>query len=341
MARAQNENIRLYPMLFKPVYKDIIWGGSRLRDCLGRADAPERCAESWEIADRPDGMSVVANGPLSGQTLGALASARGADLLGIGAEAGPFPLLCKIIDARERLSLQVHPGEAAARRLGGEPKTEMWVVLDAAPGSRIIAGFKPGLTRAMVESALRGGSPEDALVSIPVRAGDAIFIPAGRAHSIGAGCLIFEVQQNSNTTYRVSDWNRFGPGGRPRELHVEQALASMDWIDAGPAAAVLPRLARDDAHAGTRELVRSPFFNVERLELAASAAFRPERLSFHILFVEQGRLEVASDAGAAEAARGTTVLVPACTPEYTLLVKEKPCRALRVTRPHARRPASP
>ena len=109
MARAQNENIRLYPMLFKPVYKDIIWGGSRLRDCLGRADAPERCAESWEIADRPDGMSVVANGPLSGQTLGALAAARGADLLGIGAEAGPFPLLCKIIDARERLSLQVHP----------------------------------------------------------------------------------------------------------------------------------------------------------------------------------------------------------------------------------------
>ena len=339
MARARNEAGRLYPMLFKPVYKDMIWGGSRLRDCLGRAEAPERCAESWEIADRPDGMSVVGNGPLSGQPHGALVAAHGEALLGPGAGAGPFPLLCKIIDARERLSLQVHPGEAAAGRLGGEPKTEMWVVLDAAPDACIHAGFKPGLTPEMLESALREGASEDALVSIPVRAGDAILIPAGRPHSIGAGCLIFEVQQNSNTTYRIFDWNRVGPDGKPRALHLEQAMASIDWSDSGRAALAAPRLLRDGARTGNRiwELVASPFFAVERMEMNVSAAFKMERRGFQILFVEQGRLAIEANGVSAEAARGATVLVPACAPEYKLSVKEKPCRVLRVTRPGAQR----
>lgn len=335
MVSGKKEIDRLYPMLFQPVYKDIIWGGSRLRDSLGRVDAPEHCAESWEITDRPDGISIIRNGPLSGSTLGSLISTQGASLLGREAKTESFPLLCKIIDARERLSVQVHPDEVAAQRLGGEPKTEMWVVLDAEPGACVHVGFKPEFTREMVELALRDGSLADALVSIPVRPGDAIFIPAGRVHAIGEGCLIFEVQQNSNTTYRLFDWNRVGSDGKPRDLHVEQALASIDWANAGLDALAIPRLSQADLRLGNRiwELVRSPFFVVERIDLAVSAAFRPEHRSFHILFVEQGRLMVGSDEASVEAVQGTTVLVPAETQEYTLFVEKAPCRVLRVTHP--------
>ena len=327
----------LYPMTFQPVYKDIVWGGSRLRDRLGRADAPARCAESWEIADRPDGISIIRNGSLSGRALGELIAPFGAALLGREAKSDRFPLLCKIIDARERLSLQVHPDEMTARHFGGEPKTEMWVVLDAAPGATIHAGLKAGMTLETVKSALRNGSLADALISFPVKSGDAIFIPAGRVHAIGEGCLIFEVQQNSNTTYRLFDWDRIGSDGKPRDLHVEQALASIDWADAGKAALAVPRLSLVDIHVGNRiwELVRSPCFVVERLDLSVSASFRPAHNSFHILFVEQGRMMVGCDGDNVEAVQGTTVLVPAETPEYTMFVEESPCRVLRVTYPDA------
>ena len=222
----------LYPFVFEPIFKERIWGGRELERLYGqKIPAGRPIGEAWEISDRPGDVSVIINGPLAGKNLRWLMENHAAEMLGGARPAaeGRFPLLCKILDARQKLSLQVHPPAAVAAKLNGEPKTEMWFVADAAPDASLYAGLKRGVTRAEFEKKIADGTVADCFHRIPVKAGDTMFLPSGRVHAIGDGLVIFEIQQNSDTTYRVFDWNRVGLDGQPRALHVAQSLASIDF----------------------------------------------------------------------------------------------------------------
>jgi mannose-6-phosphate isomerase len=219
-----------YPLKLKPIFKERIWGGQRLRELFGKELPPGRpIGESWELADLPEDQSVILNGPLVGCSI-RKAVERFGPALQTG-HPGPFPLLIKLLDAREVLSVQVHPDEAACRRMGtGQPKTECWYILDAPPNGMIYKGLKPGTTRRQFAQAIAEGTCADYLVAVPVRPGECHFLPSGTPHAIGAGLVIAEIQQPSDTTYRVFDWNRVDPAtGKPRALHIEQALESIHF----------------------------------------------------------------------------------------------------------------
>jgi mannose-6-phosphate isomerase len=285
----------LYPFIFQPILKERIWGGRELERLYAKPFPPGKpIGESWEISDRPGDASVIANGPLAGKTLRWLMENHAAEILGKAKPAaeGRFPLLCKILDAREKLSLQVHPPAVKAAELKGEPKTEMWFIADAAPDASLYVGLKRGVTRAEFEKKIADGSVADCFHRIPVRAGDAMFLPSGRVHAIGDGLVIFEIQQNSDTTYRVFDWNRVGLDGRPRELHVPQSLASIDFNDFEPKLAETKFTA--DGKIQKRPLVNDPLFNVEawKLDAEASGWLKPKKLQ--IIAVTAGKVEIRS-----------------------------------------------
>jgi mannose-6-phosphate isomerase len=248
------ENRAVRPLTFEPLFMERVWGGRRLAELFGKPlPADVTVGESWELVDRPEAQSVVAAGEFAGRTLGELwHSELHADLFGREAHGERFPLLVKLLDCTQTLSVQVHPPARVARELGGEPKTEMWVVLTADPGAQLLCGLRRGVTRRAFERALAAGEDVSGMLHhLAVEAGDVMFLPAGRIHAIGAGNVILEVQQNSDTTYRVYDWNR------PRELHVPESLRSIDWDDVEPALV---------APAGER-LVCSDAFGVDRLSV--------------------------------------------------------------------------
>lgn len=225
------------PLAFSPIYQTRVWGGRRLESALGRSLPPaEPVGESWEIVDRPEAQSIVSSGPFAGRSLRELISTRGAEVMG---PAWPvtrrFPILVKWLDCRERLSLQVHPPAAVAPELGGEPKTENWYIAQSAPDAELIVGLKRGVSRAAFEEAIAAHTVEQCVHHFPVAAGDSILVRSGQVHAIDAGNLILEIQQNSDTTYRVYDWGRVGLDGRPRQLHVKESLRSIDWQDFEPA----------------------------------------------------------------------------------------------------------
>lgn len=212
----------LYPLTFQPLFKERVWGGRRLAELYGKP-LPEGkvIGESWEITDRPEGVSVVTNGPFAGRDLRWLMERHADEILGpVPCSAGRFPWLIKILDCEDDLSLQVHPPASVAPALQGEPKTEMWFVADARPGAKLYVGLRHGMTRSEFESALSKGRVADCFHVVPVSPGDTMFVPSGRVHALGRGNVIFEIQQNSDTTYRVFDWDRLGLDGAPRELHV-------------------------------------------------------------------------------------------------------------------------
>ena len=302
----------LYPFTFEPRFKERIWGGRRLAEMYGKAlPSGTPIGESWEISDRPGDESVLANGPLAGQTLHWLMEHHGRELLGGAQPAadGRFPLLCKILDAREKLSLQVHPPIERATMLGGEPKTEMWFIADADPGAELFVGLRHGVTRDEFERKVLTGSVAECFHRIAVRSGDTMFLPSGRVHAIGAGLVIFEIQQNSDTTYRVFDWNRMGLDGKPRELHVDQSLASIDFDDFEPG------LSDEAWHArGTvrwRPLVRHPLFTVDEMRVsdARELPLRPGRL--RVVAVVAGAVQARGVGGAVRVQAGGFVVLPA------------------------------
>ena len=312
----------LYPIVFQPIFKERIWGGRELERLYAKplpSDKP--IGESWEISDRPGDASVIANGPLAGKSLRWLMENHAAEILGgaRSADGGRFPLLCKILDAREKLSLQVHPPAAKAAELHGEPKTEMWFIADAALDASLYVGLKRGVTRAEFGEKISDGSVADCFHRIPVRAGDAMFLPSGRVHAIGDGLVIFEIQQNSDTTYRVFDWNRTGLDGKPRELHIAQSLASIDFND------FEPKLAGSKfAAAGKiqkRPLVNDPLFNVEtwKLNSGVSGLLKPKKLQ--IIAVTSGEIEIKSSATAMELSAGQFSLIPASLERTEILAK--------------------
>jgi mannose-6-phosphate isomerase len=302
----------LYPFTFHPVFKERVWGGRRLETLYGKALPPDvPIGESWEVSDRPGDESVIANGPLAGKSLRWLMENHGTDLLGRArpAAAGRFPLLCKILDAREKLSLQVHPPAGKAVDLRGEPKTEMWHIAEAAAGAELFVGLKPHVTRAEFESRIHTGEVADCFHRIPVHGGDTMFLPSGRVHAIGAGLVIFEIQQNSDTTYRVFDWNRTGFDGKPRELHVPQSLASIDFTDVEPALVDAPFADRGPLAASA--LVRDLLFNAD-LYLARTAAMTslsPPLL--RVAAVVTGRVRVSGGGVELELQPGQFSVIPA------------------------------
>ena len=251
------------PLLFEPLPMERVWGGHRFATLFGKK-IPHGIpiGELWEMVDRPEAHSVVHNGPLKGKTLHDLWINQRTEIFGEKHRSNPslrFPLLIKLLDARERLSVQVHPPVERAQNLGGEPKTECWYFLHAAEGASIYAGLKKGVTREAFESALHNGNVEETLHHAPAHTGESIFIPSGRLHAIGEGLVIVEVQQNSDTTYRVFDWNRCGLDGKPRELHLEKSMNSIDFDDFEPP--ITP--------ASARLVADSPYFRVEKQDLTS------------------------------------------------------------------------
>ena len=269
---------------FEPIAMERVWGGRMLETHFQRSlpDPAAPFGESWEIVDRAEAQSVLVTGPLAGMTLHELWNTRREEMFGAGLpDSDRFPLLVKILDAREDLSIQVHPPESLAASMGGEPKTEMWYMAAAAPGARLVVGLREGVTRESFTEAIGSGRVAGQVHEIPVKAGDFLFIPSGRLHAIGAGLLIFEIQQNSDTTYRVFDWNRLGLDGKARQLHIAESLASIDFSDITP---VL-----DEAQGSV--IAACEHFVVERFCLSAGETIGCARADrFSLLHLVEGEL---------------------------------------------------
>jgi mannose-6-phosphate isomerase len=312
----------LAPLTFEPIFMERMWGGRRLKTEFGKKlPANKRIGESWEIVDRPEAQSVVARGPLQGKTLHELWMHDREEVFG---EAGTlpsdrFPLLIKLLDAREKLSLQVHPSEKIAGKLKGEPKTEFWYVAAADPDTELFLGFREPITRDQFEKALRQGTVADHVHTIRVKTGDAMLLPAGRFHGIGSGNLLVEIQQNSDTTYRVFDWNRINPAtGKPRQLHVDQALECIDFND------VRPNLIEPKGEL----LVRHELFEIQKWNLD-----RPREVArpgdFAVVCCLSGKLRCVN----VDLAPGEFFLVPAQPEDRQLKPLGEKTSLLRVTIP--------
>jgi mannose-6-phosphate isomerase len=331
--------MKLYPLTFKPIYKEKIWGGQRLSTILGRNLPPgRRIGESWEIADHRDDVSCVSEGPLSGVTLRELMREKPKDLLGAALadrDFARFPLLVKLIDASDRLSVQVHPADeyAHAHEKGEEGKTEMWYVVHCDAGAELVCGLKEGVNREDFEDALHRGVLGECLRSIRVEKGDVFFIPAGRTHAIGAGNLILEIQENSDVTYRVYDWNRLGSDGKPRQLHIGKAMQVIDFDDRVDARVSKRWVERDGYRRAP--LVTCRHFSTEQIKVESewNAACSGDR--FRIISVVEGGGKFYYENGQnyLNLSGGENVLLPASLGAYRLAVTDRPCILLQTEVP--------
>ena len=263
---------QLYPLTFAPVFRDYFWGGRNLETRFGRRLPSGVVAESWEISGHPSSPTAVDTGPLAGLTLPEVQALLGERLVGTrsrwATDRGRFPLLVKLLDANRRLSVQVHPPDAyALANEGGElGKAEMWYVLYAKPGAELIYGLSQPTTREGLRAALQEGRLLDYLSRLSIEAGDAIYVPPGTVHALLEGVVVAEVQQNSDTTYRVYDWGRLGTDGQPRPLHVDKALDVID-LDRVCPQAYTPVLVAAELDVRRAEISRCPYFVVEKVEL--------------------------------------------------------------------------
>jgi mannose-6-phosphate isomerase len=289
------------PIRLQPIYQQRVWGGRELETQFKRtlpADG-KPYGEAWEVVDRPEAQSIVADGEWAGKSLHELWYSHRAEIFGATApQTERFPLLLKILDARDDLSIQVHPPAALAESLQGEPKTEMWFIADATEDGSLCVGVKPGVNQISFAQALEAGTVADCVHRIPVVADDYIFIPSGRLHAIGGGLVIFEIQQNSDTTYRVFDWNRVGLDGKPRELHVAESLQCIDFTDTQPVVSA----------ASLGELVKCDYFQTSFAKLGAGESQTiGNETEFLILAVVKGRGII----GGTTVLAGDHLLIPA------------------------------
>ncbi len=311
----------LYPLRFEPILRRYIWGGRRLGDELGKPlGEGDDYAESWEICDHGSDQSRIAAGLLAGTTLGELVTQRGDELLGMHHPQPRFPLLIKFLDAQRTLSVQVHPNDEQAARLDPPDygKTEAWVVLGAANGAKIYSGLKPGVDREGMAREVEHGTCEGCLHQFEPRQGDCVFIPAGTVHALGEGLLIYEIQQSSDTTFRLFDWNRLGADGKPRPLHVEQALEVIDF-DRGPVQPIQPIAGKGE---GVETLVQSDKFVLQRWTMTSMQSLSSDHRC-HLVSVVEGELEVQGDPSAEPLRRGSTILIPAAMKSVQLTPRGK------------------
>lgn len=290
------------PIFFKPIYQERVWGGRTLSSALNR-DLPEgkRIGESWDIVDRPEAMSLVGVGEQVGKSLRDLISEDPTGIMGKGYDPErPFPILVKWLDCADRLSLQVHPPVSVAGALGGEPKTENWYIAECAENASLIAGLKNGATREEFEKRLEDDSLEECVHRFPVTPGESILVESGRIHAIDAGNLILEIQQNSDTTYRVYDWGRVGLDGQPRQLHVDQSLQCIHWEDFEPST-IQPQ-------AGQSVLADCDEFRLVKYTLSGdSSPFVLPAGEARLISVVEGSVLI----GGETVGRGDTILLPA------------------------------
>ncbi len=290
----------LYPLTFTPALRDYIWGGRNLETLYGRQLPPGPIAESWEISGHPNAATLVDAGPLSGHSLPDVLTALGTDLVGSRAgwalERGKFPLLVKLLDAEKRLSVQVHPPDdyALVHADGELGKTEMWYILYARPGAQLIFGLRPGVTPDVFRQAIAEETLEACLHYLPVKAGQAVFLPTGTVHAMMEGIVAAEVQQNSDTTYRVYDWGRLGADGRPRPLHVDRALEVINFQQVEPGA-YQPRWIATQGGVARYEISRSDYFVVEKVSMSPGAVHtgRTNGQTLEIWGTVEGKAELA------------------------------------------------
>ena len=298
------------PLLqFKPILREYLWGNRRLAELGKPLGAGNHYAESWEVVDHGADQSVVASGPLAGATLHELVAEQGELLFGRHFPQRQFPLLFKFLDCQRTLSVQVHPNDEQGAKLQPPDlgKTEAWVVLAADPGSVIYAGLRPGTDRAALERAAADGDFSNYLHQFEPRAGDCLLIEAGTVHALGAGLMVAEIQQASDTTFRLFDWNRVDADGKPRTLHVQQALETIDYRR-GPVDPVSPQ---QTDHPNRERLVACDKFLLDRWKLESSQQIENDN-RFRILAAIEGGVSVKSDNSEIELRRGDTLLVPAC-----------------------------
>jgi mannose-6-phosphate isomerase len=289
----------LYPLRLDPFLSRPIWGGTKLGRRYGKgAGSAGNIGESWEIYEG----NTVQNGQLRGKTLREVTEQFGEALLGTAAHGNPpgrFPLLIKLIDATRQLSIQVHPNDQQAQQMEQEPfgKTEAWYILDADPGAKLVYGLAHPLTADQLRERSADGSVEADLAYLPVSAGDVVLVPAGTIHAIGAGIVLYEIQQTSSTTYRLYDWNRKGPDGKPRELHLRKAVQVADLTPpTGGKQASRDLGSEEGVHR--QELVRCPYFVLERGTLDGGWTRRPDDRSFLGVTCVSGEIIVSAPDGA-------------------------------------------
>lgn len=290
----------LYPLLFRlDHFQPYLWGGQKLRSFVTPEYDGQPIAEIWAIADRPEEqiVSTVVNGPLAGKTLHDLLDRCGSDLLGRAQPTnGKFPLLVKLLDAADTLSVQVHPPVAIAAKLGGEPKTECWYFLNGTEaGAEVYAGLRPDVTPEQFRKAVRDGTVAGSLHVLPSKPGKLLAIPAGRLHALGRGSFVLEVQENSNTTYRVFDWNRIDKKtGQPRQLHIEEAMSSINFDDTH---AEFEQFPIQSYGSNTKQpLLRSGLFDIEVWTILTSQDHCPQD-SFDIIFADRGPIRLTGKEG--------------------------------------------
>ena len=309
------------PLVFEPIFMERVWGGRRLESLYGkRLPSAALIGESWEIVDRPEAQSVVHEGPLRGKTLHELWGKHREEIFGRVLDAPRFPILCKLLDAQENLSLQVHPPRAIAKKLGGEAKSELWYIANAAAKARLYAGVKKGTTRDSFLKSLGQGKVEKHLHALEIKAGDAIFLPSGRMHALGAGSVLVEIQENSDTTYRIYDWDRTKKGRAARQMHVEEAMQCIDFND------VEPGLLKSKGEP----LVRHESFEIDKWDLIQDREIA-ESGRFAIVVCLAGRIEC----GGREFKPADFFLVPAQQPNRFVRPIEAETSLLKVTLPSA------
>ncbi len=296
----------------KPAFKDYIWGGTRLRDDFGKDCDFDKVAESWELSCHKDGNSVIANGEFAGMSLSEYIEKQGKAVLGTNcARFENFPVLIKLIDAKDNLSVQVHPDNEYAQRVEGEyGKTEMWYVVDADEGATLLYGFKHEISKEEFRERIENNTLLEVTNAVPVKKGDVFFIRSGTLHAIGKGILIAEIQQNSNTTYRIYDYGRVGKDGKPRELHIDKALDVTKLCPAEPYPET--EWVTADSKTGWKKLLSScEYFTVNALDIPESAELTADEKSFVSLLFLDGTSTISYNGGKLDVKKGDSVFIPA------------------------------
>ena len=309
----------LYPLKFDPIYKQINWGGTKISEYFHRDILTGNIAESWEVCCRKDGTSIVSSGDLKGMSLRSVIEKYRGKLLGknvYGKFGTHFPLLIKIIDANTNLSVQVHPGNAYAKASGEENgKNELWYILDAKVNSKLIYGIRKDESKEEFSKAIVDNNVEQALNFVDAKTGDVFYVPAGKVHAILGGILIAEIQQNSNTTYRIYDWNRVDINGNGRPLNTSEALDVIEFHSQNQTDSSIQTINKPDYHVDS--IHRSEDFNIDKI--CVHSTYAGSTIGCFIIFMcIKGCGVILYDGGICSLILGETVLIPACIGEFTV-----------------------